>query len=154
MRTTEEKNGFDRMAHAIKAAASTAAARLPENAAKDTSADQSKRSSSPAVIQTAIGPSRTVKPTSSLSQLFPALTFLRSAANSGSRPRVKAKPVASESPRSTQAFHQPSRPDVTKRQTAVMERLKQRGINCFACAGRIGIFTFYDLNILKSDDGG
>ena len=63
-------------------------------------------------------------PVTTLSQLFPALTFLRSAANSGSRPTVNARPVARESPRRTHAFNQSRRPAEPKRHTAVIVRLE------------------------------
>src|SRR5260370_2894020 len=76
-------------------------------------------------------------PTSTLSQLLPALTFLRSAANSGSRPTVKARPATRETPRRTHAFDQSRRPADPKRHTAVIVRLKQIETTFFTSACRI-----------------
>lgn len=60
-----------------------------------------------------------------LSQLLPALTFLRSAVSSGPQPRVKARPLTKERPKKTQAFHQARRPADTKRKIAVTATLEQ-----------------------------
>src|ERR1039457_7530025 len=76
-------------------------------------------------------------PTSTLSQLLPALIFLRSAANSGLRPTVNARPAMRESPRRTHAFDQSRRPADPKRHTAVIVRLKQTETKCFTSASRM-----------------
>src|SRR5215471_16754300 len=120
MRTTEEKNRLDRIAHAVSAAPNTATATPAPNPVGDTLLVQRNRASSPAVIHISIGPSRTVMPTSTLSQLLPPLTFLRSADNSGLRPIVNAKPETSEIPSRTHALDQSRRPAAPKRHAAVI----------------------------------
>src|SRR5579871_266554 len=85
----------------------------------------------------AMGPSKTVMPTMTLSQFLPAWIWRRPAANSGLRPAVNATPVTKESPSRIHAFNQSRRPADPKRHAAVIARLKQTPAKRLMVASRI-----------------